>query len=157
PYEDLAESVMQRVAALAKTLPRADVLEQSLKDYALCIITKDLEEAFAVANMIAPEHLELMIHNAFDHLGKIRNAGAIFLGYHTPEGLGDYVAGPNHTLPTGSTARFSSPLGVHDFIKRSSIISASLQAVREIGPLAVKIARAEGLEAHARSVETRIK
>jgi histidinol dehydrogenase len=123
----------------------------------LCIITRDLDEAFSVANMIAPEHLELMIEKAFDSLDKVRNAGAIFLGYHTPEGLGDYVAGPNHTLPTGSTARFSSPLGVADFVKRSSIISASERAVREIGPFAVKIARAEGLEAHAQSVEKRLK
>jgi histidinol dehydrogenase len=138
-------------------MPRKDVLEKSLRHYGLCIITRDLDEAFLVANMIAPEHLELMIENAFEHLGKVRNAGAIFLGYHTPEALGDYVAGPNHTLPTASTARFSSPLGVYDFIKRSSIISGTLQAVREIGPLAVHIARAEGLEAHARSVEMRLK
>jgi histidinol dehydrogenase len=157
PHEELAHAVLERVAKEAQALPRKDVLEKSLRNHGLCIITRDLDEAFAVANMIAPEHLELMIENAFDKLGKVRNAGAIFLGYHTPEGLGDYVAGPNHTLPTGSTARFSSPLGVTDFLKRSSIISASEHAVREIGPLAVKIARAEGLEAHAQSVEMRLK
>lgn len=157
PYEDLALEVMEKVSLAAETLPRKDVLSQSLKNFSLCIITKDLDEAFEAANMVAPEHLELMIENAFEHLGKVRNAGAIFLGYHTPEALGDYVAGPNHTLPTASTARFSSPLGVYDFIKRSSIISGTPRAVREIGPLAVRIAREEGLEAHARSVEMRLK
>jgi histidinol dehydrogenase len=157
PYEELAHAVLEVVAKQAASLPRKDVLDTSLYHHGLCIITRDLDEAFSVANMIAPEHLELMIEKAFDSLDKVRNAGAIFLGYHTPEGLGDYVAGPNHTLPTGSTARFSSPLGVADFVKRSSIISASERAVREIGPFAVKIARAEGLEAHAQSVEKRLK
>jgi histidinol dehydrogenase len=155
PYEDLALAIMEQVSREADKLPRRDVLARSLKDYGLCVITRTLDEAFEVANTIAPEHLELMIENAFESLGKVRNAGAIFLGYHTPEALGDYVAGPNHTLPTASTARFSSPLGVYDFVKRSSIISGSLQAIREIGPLAVSIAREEGLEAHARSVEMR--
>lgn len=157
PYEALARNVMERIDKDAMTLPRKDVLAQSLKRYSLCVITRDLDEAFTIANMVAPEHLELMVEGAFGFLGKIRNAGAIFLGYHTPEALGDYVAGPNHTLPTGSTSRFSSPLGVHDFVKRSSIISSSEQATRELGNAAVKIARAEGLEAHARSVELRIK
>jgi histidinol dehydrogenase len=133
------------------------VLERSLNEHSLCIITRDLEEALAVANTVAPEHLELMVENAFEHLGKVRNAGAVFLGYHTPEAIGDYIAGPNHTLPTGATARFSSPLGVYDFVKRSSIIYATEPAVRELGTLAVQIARAEGLEAHARSVENRIR
>ncbi len=157
PYETLAAAVIERIDEAAKTLPRRDVLEKSLKTYSLCVITQDLDEAFSVANMVAPEHLELMVEGAFGMLGKVRNAGAIFLGYHTPEALGDYIAGPNHTLPTGSTSRFSSPLGVHDFIKRSSIISSSEKATRELGLAAVKIARAEGLEAHARSVEMRIK
>jgi len=156
PHEDFAREVMETVAREAESLPRKEVLGQSLKNCSLCIITRDLDEAFDAANTIAPEHLELMIENAFESLGKIRNAGAIFLGYHTPEALGDYVAGPNHTLPTASTARFSSPLGVYDFVKRSSIIGGTSQALREIGPLAVKIARAEGLEAHARSVELRL-
>jgi histidinol dehydrogenase len=157
PHERLAHDVIGKVAAQAQTLPRRDVLNKSLNEHSLCVITRDLDEAFAIANTVAPEHLELMVKNAFDHLGKIRNAGAIFLGYHTPEAIGDYIAGPNHTLPTGSTARFSSPLGVHDFIKRSSIIYAPDNAVRELGTLAVQIARAEGLEAHARSVENRLK
>lgn len=157
PHEKVARAVLDIVIKEAAALPRKDIINTSLEKHGLCIMTRDLDEAFAVANMIAPEHLELMIQNAFDKLGKVRNAGAIFLGYHTPEGLGDYIAGPNHTLPTGSTARFSSPLGVSDFMKKSSIISATEQATREIGPLAVKIARAEGLEAHAQSVEMRLK
>lgn len=157
PHEELARSVLEMVAKEAASLPRREVLDKSLENHGLCIITRDLDEAFSIANMIAPEHLELMIENAFDSMDKVRNAGAIFLGYHTPEGLGDYVAGPNHTLPTGSTARFSSPLGVADFVKKSSIIGASEKAVGEIGPFAVKIARAEGLEAHAQSVEMRLK
>ncbi len=157
PYEALARGVIERLNKAALSLPRKEVLAQSLKRYSLCVITHDLDEAFCVANMVAPEHLELMVEGAFGFLGKVRNAGAIFLGYHTPEALGDYVAGPNHTLPTGSTSRFSSPLGVHDFTKRSSIISSSEQSTKELGQTAVKIARAEGLEAHARSVEMRIK
>ena len=157
PHESLARDVTAKVAAYAQTLPRRDVLERSLNEHSLCIITRDLEEALAVANTVAPEHLELMVENAFEHLGKVRNAGAVFLGYHTPEAIGDYIAGPNHTLPTGETARFSSPLGVYDFVKRSSIIYATEPAVRELGTLAVQIARAEGLEAHARSVENRIR
>ncbi|MFY9397085.1 MAG: histidinol dehydrogenase [Desulfomonilia bacterium] len=157
PSKELALSVVERVTSLAQSLPRREVLERSLSEHSLCVITRDLEEAFEVANTVAPEHLELMVANSFEHLGRIRNAGAIFLGYHTPEALGDYVAGPNHTLPTGSTARFSSPLGVHDFIKRSSIIHASPGALQELGGFAVQIARAEGLEAHARSVENRLK
>ena len=157
PHEELARAVMEKIDALAQSLPRREVLEVSLGEHSLCVVTRDLDEAFAVANAVAPEHLELMVADAFDHLGKVTNAGAIFLGYHTPEAMGDYIAGPNHTLPTGSTARFSSPLGVQDFLKRSSILYAPEHAVRELGTLAVQIARAEGLEAHARSVENRLK
>ncbi len=98
-----------------------------------------------------------MLADARDHLDKVSNAGAIFLGYYSPEGMGDYVAGPNHTLPTGSTARFYSPLGVYDFQKRSSIIGFSAEAAAKLGPYAARIARSEELEAHARSVEYRFK
>ncbi len=157
PHEELARAVMEKIDALAQSLPRREVLKASLGEHSLCVVTRDLDEAFAVANTVAPEHLELMMADAFDHLGKVKNAGAIFLGYQTPEAMGDYIAGPNHTLPTGSTARFSSPLGVHDFLKRSSILYAPERAVRELGTMAVQIARAEGLEAHARSVENRLK
>jgi histidinol dehydrogenase len=157
PSESLANTVAEVLADEMKTLPRKDVIAHSLENHGACIITKDLDEAFNIANTVAPEHLELMIRDAYEYLGKVKNAGAIFLGYFSPEAIGDYVAGPNHTLPTGSTSRFSSPLGVYDFVKRSSIIGFSQKAAKELGPLAVKIARAENLEAHARSVETRLK
>lgn len=157
PADSLASDVVKQCAVEAETLPRKDVVANSLKNHGACIITRDLDEAFMVANMVAPEHLELMIPDAYEYIGKVRNAGAIFLGYFSPEAIGDYIAGPNHTLPTGSTSRFSSPLGVYDFVKRSSIIGFNQKAIRELGPMAVKIARAENLEAHARSVESRIK
>lgn len=157
PSEFLAGAVVRQCEHEAQTLPRGEVIAQSLRNHGICIITRDLDEAFAVANTVAPEHLELMIPDAYEYMGRIRNAGAIFLGYFSPEAIGDYVAGPNHTLPTGSTSRFSSPLGVYDFVKRSSIIGFNQRALKELGPMAVKIARAENLEAHARSVESRIK
>jgi histidinol dehydrogenase len=157
PVASLARDVVKLCALETETLPRSEVVTSSLKNHGICIITRDLNEAFLVANTVAPEHLELMILDAYEHIGKVRNAGAIFLGYFSPEAIGDYIAGPNHTLPTGSTSRFSSPLGVYDFVKRSSIIGFNQTATRELGPMAVKIARAENLEAHARSVETRFK
>jgi len=157
PCASLAQDVVKRCALEAETLPRCDVVNNSLKNHGICIVTRDLDEAFLVANTVAPEHLELMMADAYEHIEKVRNAGAIFLGYFSPEAIGDYIAGPNHTLPTGSTSRFSSPLGVYDFVKRSSIIGFNQKATRELGPMAVKIARAENLEAHARSVETRLK
>ena len=157
PCASLAQDVVKRCALEAETLPRCDVVNNSLKNHGICIVTRDLDEAFLVANTVAPEHLELMVADAYEHIEKVRNAGAIFLGYFSPEAIGDYIAGPNHTLPTGSTSRFSSPLGVYDFVKRSSIIGFNQKATRELGPMAVKIARAENLEAHARSVETRLK
>ena len=157
PSESLAQEVVAQCALEMETLPRRDVVAHSLKNHGICIITRDLDEAFLVSNTVAPEHLELMIPDAYEHLGKVRNAGAIFLGHFSPEAIGDYIAGPNHTLPTGSTSRFSSPLGVYDFVKRSSIIGFNQKATRELGPMAAKIARAENLEAHARSVETRLK
>ncbi|HHO75315.1 MAG TPA: histidinol dehydrogenase [Deltaproteobacteria bacterium] len=157
PCESLARAVVKRLEIEMQRLPRKDVIAESLGKHGACIITRDLDEAFTVSNCVAPEHLELMVQDAYEHLGKVRNAGAIFLGYYSPEAMGDYIAGPNHTLPTGSTSRFSSPLGVYDFVKRSSLIGFSSDAAKAIGPLAVKIARAENLEAHARSVETRLK
>jgi len=156
-FEELARAVMEELALLADDLPRSDVIRHSLGTYGACIVTSDRDEAFAIANMVAPEHLELMMENAYECLGKVKHAGAIFLGYSSPEVIGDYIAGPNHTLPTGSTARFSSPLGVYDFMKRSSIIGFTAQALKDLGPLAITIARAEDLEAHARSVEIRIR
>ena len=115
------------------------------------------EEAVDIANRIAPEHLELMFESAQDWVSEIRHAGAIFCGYHSAESLGDYCAGPNHVLPTSRTARFSSPLGVYDFQKRSSIIRVSREAARELGAIAAELARGEGLIAHAASAEYRMK
>ncbi len=157
PSVELAQAVRVQLEQELQRLDRREVIAAALAQHGVCVITRDVDEALSIANRVAPEHLELMVDNAWDYLGLIRNAGAIFLGHHSPEALGDYIAGPNHTLPTGSTARFSSPLGVHDFVKRSSIIACSQAAISRLGPLAARIARAEELEAHARSVESRLK
>ena len=118
---------------------------------------RDLDEACEIANRIAPEHLELAVSDPEALLPKIRHAGAIFLGHHASESLGDYCAGPNHVLPTSRTARFSSPLGVYDFQKRSSVIAISPASAARLGPIAATLARAEGLDAHARSAEWRLR
>jgi histidinol dehydrogenase len=152
----LAETVKGEISRAVETLPRKGVIERSLEDHGACIVVSDLNEALDVANEIAPEHLELMLKDAWSCLGRIENAGAVFLGRYTPEAVGDYVAGPNHTLPTSSTARFSSPLGVYDFTKRTSVVAVTGQALASIGPAAVLLARSEDLEAHARSVECRL-
>ncbi|HOS96383.1 MAG TPA: histidinol dehydrogenase [Deltaproteobacteria bacterium] len=156
PSASLAQRVRSSLHEAVESLPRRETALKALDGHGACIVTRDLDEAIAVANEVAPEHLELMLADAWERLGQIRNAGAVFLGYLTPEAIGDYVAGPNHTLPTGSTARFSSPLGVYDFTKRTSVIAFSRQALGEAGPMAVRIARAEDLEAHARSVLCRL-
>jgi len=154
--ERLAREVLGRLEAAVETLPRKDTIRASLRDHGACIVARDLNEAIDIANSVAPEHLELMLKDAHEYLGRIRNAGAVFLGYQSPEAMGDYIAGPNHTLPTGSTSRFSSPLGVYDFTKRTSVISLTVQAIDLLGPMASRLARAEDLEAHARSVECRL-
>ncbi len=137
-------------------LPRAEIARASVRDHGALIQVPDLATAADVVNRIAPEHLELALDDPDLLLPWIRHAGAIFLGHYVPEALGDYVAGPNHVLPTNRTARFSSPLGVDDFIKRSSIIRASCEGVRAIGPAAAHLAHREGLDAHALSVELRL-
>ncbi|HSH68420.1 MAG TPA: histidinol dehydrogenase, partial [Deferrisomatales bacterium] len=119
-------------------------------------LVETLEQACQVANRFAAEHLELAVERPWEVLGQIRHAGAIFLGHHTPEALGDYAAGPNHVLPTAGTARFFSPLGVEDFIKRSSLVSFTSPALEKIAPQVMHLARLEGLEAHARAVELRV-
>ena len=111
PSAALAAAVLKELEKAIATLPRKDTIRGALDNHGACIVTKDLDEAIDIANKVAPEHLELMLDNAYEYLGRIKNAGAVFLGYMTPEAMGDYVAGPNHTLPTGSTARFYSPLG----------------------------------------------
>ncbi|OPZ60182.1 MAG: Histidinol dehydrogenase [Deltaproteobacteria bacterium ADurb.Bin510] len=157
PDAAFAEQVAAALAEEAAKLPRAAVVTRSLVEHGAIIVTRDLTEAFEVVNRVAPEHLELMLKDARSHLDRVRNAGAIFLGYQTPEAIGDYVAGPNHTLPTGSTARFYSPLGVYDFVKRSSIIEFNQTALKALGEQAITLARSEELEAHARSVEYRLR
>jgi len=152
--------VIDRVAASARRLigemPRAAIIATSLARRGALIRVRDLDEACAIANRIAPEHLELAVADPDALLPKIRHAGAIFVGHHASEALGDYCAGPNHVLPTGRTARFSSPLGVYDFQKRSSVLRISREAARTLGPIAVTLAEGEGLIAHARSAGARL-
>ena len=137
-------------------MARRDIIARSLAAHGAFIEVKDLAEAADVVNVIAPEHLELCVADPDAVLPNIRHAGAIFLGAYASEALGDYCAGPNHVLPTGRTARFSSPLGVYDFQKRSSVIKISGEAARELGAVAETLAQAEGLEAHGRSARLRM-
>ncbi len=153
---ELADEVEQALAELLRGAPRGEVIERALTDNGLIVLCPDVEIAIDAANTIAPEHLEVMMSEPFELLGSIRNAGAIFLGPWTPESIGDYVAGPNHVLPTGGTARFSSPLSVDDFVKKSSVLSYSLEALEMDGPTAITIASAEGLDAHAAAVALRL-
>lgn len=153
--DSLAESIAQEIYSQLKKLKRKDIAEKSLKNYGAIIKTKNIKEAIEIANEIAPEHLEIMTKKPEKDLKFIKNAGAIFLGRWTPEPLGDYSAGPNHTLPTGGTARFSSPLGVYDFIKRSSLLMFSEKGFKELADIVEIIADIEGLEAHANTVRVR--
>jgi histidinol dehydrogenase len=155
PDAGFLDKVEESMARLLPQMERAKIIEESLKSRGAFIEASDLDEAVSIANRIAPEHLELSIEDAESWLPKIKNAGAIFLGRYTPEALGDYCAGPNHVLPTSSTARFSSPLGVYDFQKRSSIIGCSAGGAIELASTASTLARGEGLTAHARSAEMR--
>lgn len=150
-------AVHASIERLLPTLERADIIRQSLQSRGALIQVRDLQEAAALANQIAPEHLELSVAEPEQLLPFIRHAGAIFMGRYTAEALGDYCAGPNHVLPTSGTARFSSPLGVYDFQKRSSIIHCSAQGADTLGQIASVLARGESLTAHARSAEYRIK
>lgn len=153
--EAYANEVEQAIECHLKASSRADITAISLSEQGLMVICRDMPQALAAVNAIAPEHLELHLDHAFDHLGAIRNAGAIFLGAWTPEAVGDYVAGPNHTLPTGGTARYASPLSVDDFVKKSSVIQYSPAAFARDAGAVTTIARHEGLWAHAMSVEMR--
>ncbi len=152
---EYADAVEAAVAEHVKESIRADITMTSLDNEGLIVVCEDLAQAIGAVNVIAPEHLELHIANPMDSLGAIRHAGAIFLGEWTPEAVGDYVAGPNHTLPTGGTARFSSPLSTEEFIKKSSIIQYSPTALADDADSIIRIAHHEGLWAHARSVELR--
>jgi histidinol dehydrogenase len=152
----LPDDVELALRELLVDSPRAEVIERSLQDNGVVVICPDVDSALDASNLIAPEHLEVMMSDPFELLGAIRNAGAIFLGPWTPESVGDYVAGPNHTLPTGGTARFSSPLSVDDFVKKSSVLSYSLEGLETDGATVMTIAEAEGLDAHARAVGLRL-
>ncbi|NOQ35165.1 MAG: histidinol dehydrogenase [Methylococcaceae bacterium] len=154
---DFLNAVEQSINKLLPTMERADIIRTSLTDRGAFIKVANLDEAADVANTIAPEHLELSVADPDDLCLKVRNAGAIFMGRYTAEALGDYCAGPNHVLPTSSTARYSSPLGVYDFQKRTSLINCSEEGAHELGKTASILARGESLTAHARSAEYRIK
>jgi len=153
---DLPDEVDEALEMLLAEAPRAEVIRRSLTDNGVVVVCSDIVAALDTVDMIAPEHLEIHMTDPFDILGSVRNAGAIFLGPWTPESIGDYIAGPSHVLPTGGTARFSSPLSVDDFVKRSSVLSYSLEALEMDGPSAITIAEAEGLYAHGRAVSLRL-
>lgn len=150
------DKVMASIGKLLPTMLRKDVIAASLSGRGALIHVTDLDEACAIANRIAPEHLELSVENPRALLDKIRHAGAIFMGHYCSESLGDYCAGPNHVLPTSRSARFSSPLGVYDFQKRSSLIEVSQAGAQTLGPIAATLAHGEGLTAHARAAELRL-
>ncbi len=156
PDGGFIERVEESIGRLLADTSRAEIIEKSLRGRGALIKVENLDEACEIANRIAPEHLELSVANPRKWLKKIRHAGAIFLGPYTSEALGDYCAGPNHVLPTSRTARFSSPLGVYDFQKRSSIISVSRKGAQKLGQLAMTLANGEGFQAHARSAELRL-
>ncbi len=155
PSEALAGKVSERLRTRLESLERREIAQKSIERFGTIFITEDLYHACEVANFIAPEHLEIITEEPLSLLPYVKHAGAIFLGRYTTEALGDYVLGPNHTLPTGGTARFFSPLGVYDFIKRSSVLYVSKEGFDRLSDLAEAIARAEGLEAHALAVRVR--
>lgn len=152
-FADAAAAAVERALAL---LPRAQIARASWNDFGAIIVVRDLSEAAALSDRIAPEHLELAVADPDALLARVRHAGAIFLGRHTPEAMGDYIAGPNHVLPTARTARFSSGLSLLDFMKRTTLLACTPQAIAELGPPAIALAEAEGLEAHARSIAARL-
>jgi histidinol dehydrogenase len=157
PDARFIEQVKASIERLLPTLPRQEIITTSLKNRGALIQVQDLDEACELSNRIAPEHLEVSVSDAQALLPKLTHAGAIFLGRYTSESLGDYCAGPNHVLPTSGTARFSSPLGVYDFMKRSSLIEVSATGAHTLGHIASTLAYGEGLQAHARAAELRLK
>jgi len=155
--QKIADETSKEVDIWLKKLNREKIARVSIEERGAIIVARDMDEAISLMNEIAPEHLEVVTKNPFDYLGAIKHAGAIFLGANTPEAIGDYMAGPNHTLPTGSTAKFYSPLSVDHFMKKSSIIAFSNEAMNELGEHCALLADAEGLDAHAASVRVRLK
>jgi histidinol dehydrogenase len=152
-----AKAVAAEIDKQLASLSRQDIARESLKRFGAVFVVEDLEAAFGLANRIAPEHLELQINEPFEYIGRIRNAGAVFLGHYTPEPLGDYMAGPNHVLPTAGTARFASALSVDHFIKKTSIIHYSKKAFKKEAADVMRLAELEGLDAHVRSIKIRLK
>lgn len=156
PSQKLADAVKVELENWLQKLPRQEIARKSIEERGAIIVTETMDEAVELMNKIAPEHLEVATISPFDLLPSIKHAGAIFLGHNTPEAIGDYVAGPNHTLPTGGTAKFYSPLGVENFMKKTSIISFSKKGINEIGEQCALIANTEGLTAHEQSVRVRL-
>ncbi|GAA3613037.1 histidinol dehydrogenase [Secundilactobacillus similis DSM 23365 = JCM 2765] len=157
PSLKFAEAVSAEIDEQLKTLPRQEIASASVANKGFIAVVKDLDEAFTVMNAISPEHLEIELEDAMQYLNQIKNAGSVFLGFNASEPVGDYVAGPNHILPTGGTARFFSPLGVSDFVKRIQFVTYSKAALKREEKAITKLARVEGLEGHARAVEARFK
>jgi histidinol dehydrogenase len=153
--EDFAKEVQGEIERQTGYLSRKDIITKSIEDYGAAVIVNDMEEAVGIVNKIAPEHLELCVADPFNMIGKIKNAGAIFLGHYASEPLGDYFAGPNHVLPTSGTARFFSPLNVGEFMKKSSVISYSRKALEGVKDDVIMFAEAEGLTAHANAIKVR--
>jgi histidinol dehydrogenase len=154
---DLAYRVREELNSQVKSMSRKDIITKSIEDYGAIIVTSSKKESLKIANEIAPEHLELMVNEPMRYLGDVENAGSIFLGAYAPEPLGDYIAGPNHVLPTNGTARFFSPLSVDSFVKKSSYLYYTEEGFSKIGDQAIKLAETEGLTAHANSLKVRLK
>lgn len=154
--EKLYNEVLEEINIQINDLERKDIIEESLKNYGMAVICEDINKCIELSNKIAPEHLELMIENPLEYLGSVKNAGSIFLGYYSPEPLGDYYAGPNHVLPTNGTARFSSPLSVDSFIKKSSYLYYSKEELQKVSKNIMILAEKEGLTAHRNSVKVRV-
>jgi len=153
---DLAERVDAEVERQLANLSRKEIARKALDRFGAIVLTSSLQESAAISNSIAPEHLELAVEKPFELLSLIRNAGAIFLGHYTPESVGDYIAGPNHVLPTGGTARFFSPLSTDSFMKKSSLIFYTKEGLDRVGEAVVQIADVEGLEAHGKTIKIRM-
>ena len=155
PSLGFAEQVKAAIEVQGESLPRHEELTEAFENYGAAFIVDNIAEAVALANEIAPEHLELHVENPFDWVGDVKNAGAILIGPYSPEAVGDYIAGPNHILPTGTAARYASPLSVDDFLKKTSLISYTKSALAEVTPAVVKLAEVEGLEGHAAAMKIR--
>jgi histidinol dehydrogenase len=153
--KQIGDMVVKAVQRQIYQLKKPEIAQKSIENNGIIFICEDIESCFEISNQLAPEHLEILLDDAYQHLSSVRNAGAVFLGQYSPEPLGDYFAGPNHTLPTSGTAKFSSPLGVYDFIKRTSVIEYSKESLFKAKDKIIGIANKEGLEAHGKSIEIR--